>query len=176
MKLKFSYKIKTALAILSGVFAILIFYRFVFSKTIAVYEQNKLLSDKVEQVNDALLNLKSTKMRLDYIDDKIGNVKLDSLEVQQNILHKVSAIVEKNPLVKIEEFSSPNSWIENGIKTEVTTIIMKSDFKNLLIFLNELESSQDIGKVISAKFAMKKTGNNSKSLFLTVYLQNVKSV
>ena len=171
-----SYKVKTTLAIIIAMVTLFIVYKFVFSKTFALYEQNKMLSEKVIQVDEALLNLKSVKMRLNYIEDKIGNVKLDSLEIQQNILNKVSALVERNSFVRIEEFSSPDSWVENGIKTEVTTIVMKSDFKNLLIFLNELERSSDIGKVISAKFAMRKTINNSKSLFLTVYLQNVKSV
>jgi hypothetical protein len=119
---------------------------------------------KVNQLNAELAN----------IENKIGNINLDSSNVQQTILGLVTNYCQKNNVV-LREFPSSITQQENDITIETNYFSVEGDFLRLLQLVNSLEQHSEIGKITSTHFKSKKNiKTKSVELTMTVYVQNFK--
>ena len=139
-----------------GLMALLwVAYQFAFKKTFQLKETiHQLTSDKA-QLDNASGRLQFLQQQNSYLDSILQSNDLSANQTfEQNLLQKVNRLREDHK-VKLLSLTEPHTYQTDGASVESYTLEVKGDFRNLMLFSNELEK-QRLGKFASVAFEKKK--------------------
>ena len=161
-------------ALLIGL-AVLLFvaYQFSFKKTFELKDTiNRLTADKV-QLDNAGGRLQFLQQQNAYLDSILQSNDLSANQTfEQNLLQKVNRLREAHK-VKLLSLTEPHKYQADGAIVESYTLEVKGDFRNLMLFSNELEK-QRLGKFASVDFEKKRNYKTRRNeLICRIILQRL---
>jgi hypothetical protein len=115
---------------------------------------NRLAADKA-QLDNANGRLQFLQQQNSYLDSILKSNDLSANQTfEQNLLQKVNRLREDHK-VKLVSLNEPHRYQAEGAVVESYTLEVKGDFRDLMLFSNELEK-QRLGKFASVEFEKKK--------------------
>lgn len=155
---------------------VVLMYHLAFKKAIFLWKENKVLSRKIEMLENASTMIKNIEKELDEIkslihtgDSKPENFRIDLLKTiaKNAALHNV--IFKELP----ENFSNE----QNEYQILANKIIVEGEYKNLLLFIRSLELDNQAGNIVSSCFYIEKDIRTKKeSLMADIYVQTINSL
>lgn len=170
MKLKFTYSQKLKILPVAVLAAMLLIYVVTVSRTVQLNRYCKINTAQNLSPSELSLQLDSLNIRLSKVNQLTGNN--DPAKSTDPLLNFISTtLVPSGKLVEylpLHEFRIQNHLVSTRIA------VIESDYKSLLIFLNNLEKNYLEGKVASVKFE-KETNIRigRKRLLMTLYIQSI---
>lgn len=140
---------KNKFLIVASLFLVLIVYEVAVSKTLYYYNSFKLL-------NEQLVDVENKKKALVFLNEKNKNLDIilknnasqnPSINYQNYLLKIISSLSETNAL-KIVNFEEPQVFSVDHEEITHYKFSVEGNFNNAIIFLNQLENSSSVGKII----------------------------
>lgn len=149
-------------------------YRMSFIKTIEKKHLIRELKTNLEVIEDAPVKIAGMQQQLEIIKGKIVVNDTLSDNVQHSILGITGRYCEENR-INLIEISDPVVIERGEYLIEIHKIKIEGPFIKLNCFIYVLEQQYNIGHIASAQFQSHKERRTGKiSLWLTIYLQNIK--
>jgi DNA-binding FrmR family transcriptional regulator len=171
-----TFKNKYKLLLLSGAVMVFVIYLLAIKKTIDRKNECEDLIEQLEVVETAPEQMARLRMELSRVEGIIGNEDGSELDFRQQIMHQASHYCEMNGIT-INDIPEPIKIERNDYEIMTHTITLKGSFHSLVKFLYELEQNWSLGNTSSVKFyTQKEVRTKKKSLYLSIYIQNVKRI
>jgi len=145
-----------------------------FNKTFRLSKECHSLETKLQQLKNAPQQMVLIKAKLDEINSKVGDKRIDQLNFEELIIEHVSNYCKENNLV-LKEYPGVHKYHQQDYMTETCKITVEGNFIQLLRLAYSIEQHFTFGKVSSLNFYTGKNYRTKKlELLAEIYVQNIK--
>ena len=133
----------------------IIAYQAAIKKTVDLYGNNKKITNKLENIEDAPIRIQLLEKKHLELDQVIGkSINLDS-DLHKQLLERVGNYCERYT-VTLREFPALHSFKQQNFVIETSSFNVEGGFIMILKLLRLLETEYKIGKVVSIDFYTEK--------------------
>ncbi len=166
---QYSYKVKFKALIVIFILLAFTAYKKSFSTLISVIDENKTLTEKIENINAKSKNRASLKKEISLLNRYIGKQGNSQEITQQGILSFVS---QNHPEVSVFDLQAIHSFNDQNFKITTNQLDVTGNVNQVLGVVNDFEKNFDLSKIISLNFYTNKKENKPTVLHLKIIFQN----
>lgn len=171
-----TYKTKIIYLGIAFVLFLILSFKLAINKTWNLKSQCTEIENHMDQLKTAPQQIAFIKSKLDAIDSKVGNKKIDQTNFEALIIEHVSTFCKNNNLV-LKDYPGIHQYKQQDYLTETCKITVEGGFIKLLKLANDIERNFSYGKVSSLNFYLQKNFSTKKNeLLLEIYVQNIKMI
>lgn len=146
-----SYKKATTNLLIGCLLVLVAVYFLAISKTVALFEDNNILSSKLEQTEIGSSDMNYLKSQLEGLQERMVSYTLDSIKDKEYVMNVVSHFCVSHQLT-LREFPKAVIDSENDFDLETILVVVQGDFINLLKLAYHLEQHNKAGRLSAVKF------------------------
>jgi hypothetical protein len=170
MASSFTYKQKFFAMAVGFVILLLASYKKTYKHMFEAKYQLNLISDKLENVDDAYNQIFMIKNEIDNLDYIIGGYSKEAGNVQQKILDFI-AVTDYE--INISTIADTHKLNDNDFTIYTNVIKIEGSYFELMALNYQIESQFKESRIVSSElFTEKDYKNNKKRLFLKLIFQN----
>ena len=173
---KLTYKQKATYLIIATFIFIILVYSLGIKKTIDLHRQCNDLHEQLVSAGDAPQQINILQKKLKEVEYLVGSSSDNEKGNSEDILEKCGQYCTKNNLV-IRDFPSSCEFQKQNYQIVTNTVEIEGRYIRLLKLLYELEHDNNVGKISSVSFFLKKDNRTNRlSLLEKIYIQNVTKI
>jgi len=154
---------------------VILMYHLAIKKTLYLWKENNILSEKIEMLENAPNMIKNIEMELGGIKNLIytGDSNPDNFRVELLKIIAKNSAMHKVTFKELPEYYSNN---QNEYWIHANKITLEGDFKHLISFIHSLEEDDHAGNLVSSCFyIIKDIRTKKESLMADIYIQTINS-
>jgi len=154
-----NYRTKNTLLIIGFILALIICYKFAFSKTVDIRNEYITLMQQEELLKNTPKQLSLLKQKQHYYDSLLVKYQLKEGSLQNNLLKTINKFADSTN-IKVIDFLEPHTIQKNNLEIRTYQFSLEGDYKNTIKLIYKLEQETKFGEIINLEFQRK---NNFKT-------------